>query len=262
MAIVLWIVGRPAQAEDLALYGAGSLSDVMPQVIKSFTGSTGLTVKTAFGPSGRMRQKIEAGDKVDVFASANVGHPAKLLADGRAAVIAVFARNTVCIVASPRLGLTPQNVVDKILQPNVQLAIQPAKIAPLGDHTVKLYDLIEKLRPGNRDSLQQRSTVIENPPAGSPQPSSGDSSVEAVLDGKADAAIVYCSYRDRYPNIPPGALNMVDFPEAPQVGPEYALAVLKDAPPSAMRLALYILSPAGQKTLLDYGFRPVGLPAN
>ena len=69
-----------------------------------------------------MRQKIEAGDKVDVFASANVGHPAKLLADGRATVIAVFARNTVCIVALPRLGLTPQNVVDKILQPNVQLA--------------------------------------------------------------------------------------------------------------------------------------------
>ena len=47
LAIVLWIVGRPAQAEDLALYGAGSLSDVMPQMIKSFTGSTGLTVKTS-----------------------------------------------------------------------------------------------------------------------------------------------------------------------------------------------------------------------
>jgi molybdate transport system substrate-binding protein len=55
---------------------------------------------------------------------------------------------------------------------------------------------------------------------------------------------------------------MVDFPEALQVGPEYALAVMKDAPPSAMMLALYILSPAGQKTLLDYGFRPAGLPAD
>jgi hypothetical protein len=50
---------------------------------------------------------------------------------------------------------------------------------------------------------------------------------------------------------------MVDFPEALQVGPEYALAVLKRSPPAA---TLYILSPAGQKTLFDYSFKPVGLP--
>jgi hypothetical protein len=65
--------------------------------------------------------------------------------------------------------------------------------------------------------------VIENPSAGVPQPPTGDSSVEAVLGGKVDAAIVYCSYRDRYPGVAPGALTMVDFPETLQVGPEYAL---------------------------------------
>jgi molybdate transport system substrate-binding protein len=42
------------------------------------------------------------------------------------------------MVALPRLGLTPKNVVDKILEPNVKLAIQPAKTDPLGDYTVKL----------------------------------------------------------------------------------------------------------------------------
>ena len=55
---------------------------------------------------------------------------------------------------------------------------------------------------------------------------------------------------------------MVDFPETLQVGPEYALAVLKGAPPTAMMLALYLLSPAGQKTLLDYGFKSVGPPTD
>jgi ABC-type molybdate transport system substrate-binding protein len=206
-----------------------------------------------------MRQKIEAGDKVDVFTSANVGHPAKLLADGRATITAVFARNTVCMVALPRLGLTPQNVVDKILQPDVKLAVQPAKTDPLGDYTLKLYDLADKLKPGSRAGLQQRSTVVENPPPDKPQPPTGDSSVEAVLTGKMDAAIVYCSYRDRYPGVAPGALTMADFPEALQVGPEYALAVLKGSPPAAMMLALYILSPSGQKTLLDYGRPANGL---
>ena len=59
-----------------------------------------------------------------------------------------------------------------------------------------------------------------------------------------------------------GALTMVDFPVALQVGSEYALAVIKGASPAAMMLALHILSPVGQKTLLDYGFKPVGLPSN
>jgi ABC-type molybdate transport system substrate-binding protein len=260
LAAIVPFMGRPAQAEDLTLYGAGSLSDVMPAIAKSFTASTGVTVKTAFGPSGRMRQKIETGDKVDVFTSANVAHPAKLMADGRAAVTAVFARNAVCMAALPKLGLTPENVVDKLLQADVKLAVQPAKIDPLGDYTLKLYELADRLKPGSRESLQQRSTVIENPPPDKPQPPTGDSSVEAVLNGQEDAAIVYCSYRDRYPGVAPGALTMVDFPASLRVGPEYSLAVLKGSPPSAMMLALYILSPVGQKALLDYGFKPVGLP--
>jgi molybdate transport system substrate-binding protein len=261
LAFGLGFVGQPARAEELSLYGGGSMIDVMSAITKSFSASTGIMVKTAFGLSGRMREKIEAGDKVDIFTSANVAHPAKLLADGRATVIAVFARNTVCVVALPQLGLTPENVVDKILQPNVKLAVQPAKIDPLGDYTLQLYDLAEKLRPGSRASLQERSTVIENPPPDKPQPITGDSRVEAVLDGRMDAAIVYCSYRDRYPGVAPGTLTMVDFPQSLQVGAEYSLAVLKGSPPAAMLLALYILSPTGQKALRDCGFKPVGLPA-
>jgi hypothetical protein len=45
-----------------------------------------------------------------------------------------------------------------------------------------------------------------------------------------------------------------------QVGPEYGLAVTKDAPPAAMLLALIILSPIGQRVLADRGFRLVTLP--
>ncbi|HEY3847937.1 MAG TPA: hypothetical protein VGL95_12565 [Acetobacteraceae bacterium] len=44
-------------------------------------------------------------------------------------------------------------------------------------------------------------------------------------------------------------------------GPEYGLAVLNNAPPEALLLALTILSPAGQKVLADHGFHPVALPA-
>jgi molybdate transport system substrate-binding protein len=79
------------------------------------------------------------------------------------------------------------------------------------------------------------------------------------LNGCVEASIVYCSGRDRYVHLLPDA-TLVAFPPQLQVA-EYALAVLKDAQPGALMLALTILSPAGQKILAEYGFRPVGLPS-
>jgi molybdate transport system substrate-binding protein len=54
----------------------------------------------------------------------------------------------------------------------------------------------------------------------------------------------------------------VPFPSELQVGPEYGLAVLKDAQPAALLLALTILSPDGQKVMAQHGFKPVTLPSD
>jgi len=56
-------------------------------------------------------------------------------------------------------------------------------------------------------------------------------------------------------------MHFVDIPEALRVGPEYGVALLKEAQPTAMSLMLYILSVDGQATLAQFGFRPVGLPS-
>jgi molybdate transport system substrate-binding protein len=69
----------------------------------------------------------------------------------------------------------------------------------------------------------------------------------------------YCtSGRLRLSQMP--ELQVVQIPPALRVGPEYGLAVLKDAAPKADDLALFILSPEGQRILAGYGFNPVGLP--
>lgn len=56
-----------ARADGLVLYGAGSLREAMTQIAASFGQAHGLTVSTQFGPSGRMRERIESGEHVDVF---------------------------------------------------------------------------------------------------------------------------------------------------------------------------------------------------
>jgi molybdate transport system substrate-binding protein len=53
---------------------------------------------------------------------------------------------------------------------------------------------------------------------------------------------------------------MVSVPPDLQVGPEYALALLKGADPLAIQFALYVLSPAGQALLARSGFITVTLP--
>src|SRR5215470_20171028 len=114
---MMFVAMAQAHAEDLVLYGAGSLREAMTQIAAAFGQAHGLTVATQFGPSGRMRERIEKGEHVDVFTSADIGHARKLVEDGRASVMAMFARNTVCLLAPVAFGATPENVLDKLLAP-------------------------------------------------------------------------------------------------------------------------------------------------
>jgi molybdate transport system substrate-binding protein len=158
-----------------------------------------------------------------------------------------------------RLRCVYETILDRLLAPNVRIGVSPPKVDPLGDYTERLFDVADTLRPGSAATLRARAVVLDTPP-GSPPPKSGDTDADAILNGRVDASIVYCSGKDRYARLLPNA-KLVTFPPRLQIGPEYGLAVLKDARPGAEMLALTILSPAGQKILADRGFRPVNLPS-
>lgn len=260
LALCLACLVTKVRASDLVVYGAGSLREAIGQITAEFGQAYGLVVTTQFGPSGRMRERIERGERVDLFTSADVGHARKLVEDGRAAVMTVFVRNTICVLSPAKFGATTETVLDKLLAPGVRIGVSPPKVDPLGDYTVRLFEMIGRMRQGSAAALQARAVVLDNPP-GSPPLKSGDTDADAVLDGRVDASIVYCSGRGRYARSLPDA-TLVQLPPGLRVGPEYGLAVLKDAHPDAALLALTILSPAGQKIMADRGFSPVTLPAD
>jgi molybdate transport system substrate-binding protein len=120
--------------------------------------------------------------------------------------------------------------------------------------------LMDGIRPGSAARMQARAVVLDTPP-GAPAPKSGDADTDAIMGGRVEAAIVYCSGRERYARLLPDA-TLVEFPAELRVGPEYGLALMKDAQPAAALLALTILSPEGQKILADRGFTSVTLPAD
>ncbi|HEY4068987.1 MAG TPA: molybdate ABC transporter substrate-binding protein [Burkholderiaceae bacterium] len=258
VAVLFAAMTTGAKADGLVLYGAGSLREAMGQVALEFGKAHDLVVTTQFGNSGSMRERIEKGDKVDVFTSADVGHARKLLDDGRADVMVMFARNRVCLLSPAKFGATTETALQKMVSEGVRIGMSPPKADPLGDYTVQLFEKADQVKAGSEAVLQARAVVLQSPPAG-PAAKSGDTDVDAIQDGRIDASIVYCSISERYARLLPSA-TVVAFPPELQVGPEYALAVLKNARPEAYQLALTILSAAGQKILADRGFIPVALP--
>lgn len=244
-----------AQAEEpLRLFGAGSLREAMTEITGDYTARTGQPVETSFGYSGLMRERIEAGEPADIFTSANMGHPEKLLAEGRAIRVEKFIRNSLCVVAQAGTGLSEENVVGTLLDPALTLGMFPAIQDPVGDYTLELFDAIDAEQPGAGKTLRDRAVVIDKAMLGRPL-AEGENLVVALFhEGRMGVHVSYCSTaRNRLAAQEP-TLEVAPAPARFRVGPEYGLAILKDARPGTGDLESYILSPDAEATLVRHGF--------
>jgi len=250
-----------AQAQEVVLFGAGSLREVMTQLATDYQAAHGTAVRTAFGPSGLMRERIERGDKADLLASADLGHPLRLQQQGLADHVSLFARNAVCAFAPATLGLTTGTLLARLVEPAVRLGVAAANADPLGDYTQDIFRRADRERAGSGDVLRAKAQIVTGaavPAAGAP---AGDPVAALMRDGKIDVYLGYCSGRQRFVGAVPGA-QAIDLPAALRVGPEYGIARIKGAVPEASDVLLYVLSIDGQKTLAAHGFIPVALPAS
>src|SRR5215472_909125 len=223
-----WVLSSTAGSEELVLFGAGSLREVITQIAADYQAKHGGTVRTEFGPLGLMRERIERGERVDLFASADMGHPLKLREQGRATTVAMFTRNALCAMAMPHVGLTTTNFLDKLLDPGVKLGTSTPKADPSGDYTWAMFRLADTLRPGSLAVLDTKAKQIVGGVPLNASANSPDPIVTALHDGVVDVFISYCTgARPRLSYLP--APPIAEFPEALRVGPEYGVALLKDA---------------------------------
>ena len=250
----------PVTAQELRVLGAGSLREVTAEIGKRYREATGTTVVADFGPSGLLRERIEKGEDADLFASADMGPPLKLLRGGRATRVAMFTRNTLCGVAVPKVGLTTANFLERLLGPAIKLGTSTPEADPAGDYTWEMFRRADALRPGSYEVLVEKAQQIVGGPANNAPVEGKDPAVAALAAGVVDVVIGYCtSAKLRLWQMP--ELQVVAVPSEIATGPEYGLAVLKGADPHALDLALFMLSPEGQQIFSDYGFTLVGLPA-
>jgi len=251
-AAALLLTG-PVQAQTVQVFSAGSLRGVVGDLARQAGPALGVEVKGEFGGSGSMRERIEKGEKPDLFISADMASPQKLQAQGRTVVpVIAFAKNRECVVSRKALGVTPANLADKLLDPKVRLKTSQPVADPSGDYTWAIFDKIDAGRPGAGKTLKDKA--LPNMTLTAPPAAPGQSALAALFaSDKIDMTIVYCSAGvDK--EVP--GLSSFPIPAALDPHPVYGMAVLSQRP-EALRLALYLLSEQGQAIVAKNGLVPL-----
>lgn len=240
-------------SDVILLHAAGSLRGALSDVAGAFGKQTGATIEAKWGPSGLLRDEIAKGARAEVFASANMEHPASLAKAGMAAPVTRFARNTLCALVRPGLDVTSENLLARMLDPAIRLGTSTPGADPSGDYAFEVFGKAEGLQAGANDALVKKALKLTGGP-NSPAPPADKSLYGAlVAAGKADIFLAYCTAALVAQRENPGQ-QMVTLPGALAVGADYGLTVIEGASDAAKRFAAFILSPEGQAILAKHGF--------
>jgi molybdenum ABC transporter molybdate-binding protein len=244
-----------ASAESVRLYAAGSLKAALTETARAFEAeNAGVKIEMEYAASGLLRERIEGGETAHVFASADLGHPAKLAASGHASSqVMVFARNQLCALARPELKLTPAALLDTMLDPAVRVGTSTPKADPSGDYAFALFAKAEKHKAGARLALEGKAQQLTGGPTSEKAPAGRNQYAWVMEGGKVDVFLTYCT-NAVLAKKEIETLQIVQIPAELNVGAEYGMIVLKNAPDSASRFAQFILGEAGQGFLTKYGF--------
>ncbi|KAB1067672.1 substrate-binding domain-containing protein [Methylobacterium planeticum] len=258
MAFFTVLSASSAQADEqgsLRIMAAGSLRPAMTDLLAAFTTISSRTSTSAYGASGLLRKQIEAGQPVDLFASADMNQP-RMLAEKRHGVGTVlFARNKLCLLVRERVGASQDSLLERLLDPTVRLATSTPGSDPSGDYTWAMFARAEAAHPGAQAVLQAKAMQLVGGPDSKPLVPGRNAAAGVFLADRADAMPVYCSGAPALVREVPG-LVALSLPPTLAVTSAAGLIVLTDDPDAA-RFALFILSEAGQDILARHGFEPV-----
>ena len=259
IAIVL-ALSTPAGADTLKVMGAGSLRAAMTDLLHQFPLRSDTADQPEFGSSGLMRQKIEGGAAVDVFASADMEQARKLAAGHPERLVILFARNSLCALSRSSLGLDQTNFLDKLLDPAVQIATSTPGSDPLGTYSWQVFARADALKPGARATLEAKAKKLVGGGEKTPPLVAGKGAVEGIfLSDQADVMLIYCSAVPAVlAEIP--SLASIKLPPALTVEPADGMVILNEKP-VALRFVVYVMSEEGQAILRSHGLEPVGLIA-
>jgi molybdate transport system substrate-binding protein len=214
----------------ITVYAAASLTDVFPKIDSG--------PKYSFAGSNTLAAQITLGAPADVFASANTTLPAQLFAKGLVQKPVVFTRNRLVLIVPTANPADIHSVYD-LSKPGIKLVIAAAAV-PVGSYTLqvlKQMGLTSVLSNVVSRELDVRDVLSK------------------VALGEADAGFVYSTDARTVP----GKVTVIKVPAWAQPKVTYSMAVVSASgnQAAAARFIQEVLSKAGQKAMLSYGFLPI-----
>ncbi len=246
-------------SESVTLYAAGSLKAALSDVVKTYEKKENIKVATKFAPSGLLRKEIEGGASATVFASANMAHPQKLTKSGWGSSTVLFARNQLCALTQPEVNTTSENILNTLLDQNIRVGMSTPKADPSGDYAWELFQKADTLKKGSFETLSKKALQLTGGPNSTPAPKGKNQYGWVMSEKKADVFLTYCTNATLAQKEVP-ELKIVQIPNEINVGADYGMSVNKNASSKSWELAMFILSPKGQKILQKYGFDAPSIP--
>ena len=165
----------------------------------------------------------------------------------------VFVRNQLCAITQAQFNLTPDRLLDALLDPAIRLGTSTPKADPAGDYAWALFRRADAVRPGALATLERKALQLTGGPA-SPKAPAGRGTYAWVMDqGQADVFLTYCTNAVVAQQEVP-RLKIVAVPANLQVGADYGLTVRMGAHPAAQAFADALLAPPAQAIFARYGF--------
>jgi ABC-type molybdate transport system substrate-binding protein len=253
IAVMLMPIASSHAAETVLLHAAGSLRGALIEVSNAFEKSSGVKVVGKYGPSGLLRDEIAGGAKAEVFASANMQHPAALEKSGKAGPVTLFTRNRLCALVKPGLAVSPDTLLERMLDPAIKLGTSTPKADPSGDYAFEVFGKTDALKTGSNGILSKKALQLTGGPNSPPPPKDRNVYGKVVAGGEADIFLTYCTNAIVAQRENPGQ-QVVQLPAPLAVGADYGMTVVNGASPQAVRFAAFILSPEAQAILAKHGF--------
>jgi molybdate transport system substrate-binding protein len=217
-------------ATKITVYAAASLTDVFPAIDKNETYS--------FGGSNTLATQIKNGAPADVFASANMTLPNQLNQQHLCSKPVVFTRNKLVIVV-PTANPAHVTSIYSLTKHGVKVDVA-APAVPVGSYTQQILKNMNIAAAVNANVVSQETDVR--------------TVLAHVVLGEVDAGFVYSTDAKTVA----GKVRVIKIPAWAQPKVQYGICVVSAShnKPAASAFIRRVLSPAGQKILLRYGFLP------
>jgi len=226
-AVLAGTAAAQVETTRATVFAAASLTDAFPKIAPH--------ARFSFAGSNALAAQIRQGAPADVFASANTALPEALHADGFCSKPVVFTRNTLVLIVPSSNPAAIHSVYD-LRRKGIKLVIAD-KGVPVGSYTLQV------LKNMNLSAVLKNVVSREN-------------DVREVLAkvalNEADAGFVYSTDARTVPN----KVKVLKIPAWAQPKVQYGICVVSAShnKPAASAFVRRVLSPAGQKILLSYGF--------